>query len=381
MCGIFLSNDVCDESELHRWMKFRGSDSISRVNCSDGITLHHSLMSVSSAGDHVQPIQAKDCLISYNGEIYNYLQLAQELSVDHRIEISTLSETEVVAMYIEKKGLLAFATRASGMWAVVCYNSKSKKVTFGRDYYGQKPLYYSLDSGAISVGSQYSYFKSVGKNDVDEDALECSRVFGFLTSERTPLVGVLNVQRGSVFEYDIQKKSLSKFLYCRSAKDSEGLAYSTVHGFRPVVAFSGGVDSSYVADCTSKLVDYDIVGVATPECEDEIYSSAALLRLSPPHVIPFEDKDYETAVRSLCGWLVDPVFDPGSPVFLHLMKYCSLSTRVVLGGDGGDEIFFGYSRMRKLSKIEFVMSCIPLFPLRRIMKFLYLFSEIGRAHV
>ena len=377
MCGIFCSTFEVDENRLQSWMSYRGRDGFKSYRSPEGVFLYHSLMSVSSEQKHKQPYESEDVVVSFNGEVYNFPELAEILS-SHSNKDVLHDETEVVCNFISRFGLKMFAEHAVGMFAIVMFDRQRKTIEFGRDYFGQKPLYYSIANDNIVVGSQYSYFPKDYLTDFDLPTIARMIDFGFPLGDRTPLKGVNSCPRGSIARYCLNENRLSITKYQPKTKDSLGLVARDTFSYVPVVAYSGGIDSVYVADKLANKNGLKLASIGLAESQAEINVKQKSFEQVPQMLWDFSENDFEKALLELSNANIDPVLDPGATVFQHLMACCAGQTRVVFGGDGGDELFYGYGRMKVLYGIQRKLRAVPDMILGKILLFVYLFAVSRR---
>lgn len=373
MCGVFCSTLEVDEDRLRSWMLERGRDGFRFVSEADGVNIYHSLMSISSDLNHFQPFDANGVVISFNGEIYNYPDLAKLLGPQSKKE-EQRKETDVVCEFISRFGLKVFAESAVGMFAVVLYDRRNKTIEFCRDYFGQKPLYYSNENNALVVGSQYSYFPSAYAPELDRTTITQMINFGFPIGDRTPLKGVFSCPRGTVAKYCMKGRRLTFQNFQPKDRDFGRLTYRDTFSYLPLVAYSGGIDSVYVAHKLSNVEGLKLASLALAESVSEITTRYSSFEEAEQFLWKFHGHDFENALLQLSEAKIDPVLDPGAAVFQHLMAHCSDHTRVVFGGDGGDELFYGYGRMKVICRLEQRLAAIPDIILGRVLFFVYLFA-------
>ena len=159
MCGIFCiikskisKNNVKKYDEVLSKLRHRGPDNSSSWS-SDRIYLGHTRLSIVGVGENSnQPYQFDNLLLVYNGEIFNYLELRDQLKQEG-YTFQTESDTEVVIKYYHKYGVEAFS-KFNGMWTIVIYDTKSDVTVVCRDRFGQKPLFFSAENGEIVFASE-----------------------------------------------------------------------------------------------------------------------------------------------------------------------------------------------------------------------------------
>jgi len=134
---------------------------------SDDITIGHNLLSIiDTVENSKQPWQLNDCILSYNGEIYNY----KDLGLTLKNKCITETDTEVLIRGIEEQGI-DFIHKIDGMFAFAHYNKKTKKLILARDSNGAKPLYYGYIGGKLA-------FSGIDRNDVYSALVKVRRIGG-----------------------------------------------------------------------------------------------------------------------------------------------------------------------------------------------------------
>ena len=145
MCGINGFN-YADKELLHRMEKFtqkRGPDA-NGYYIKDGISLGHNRLSIIDISENAnQPLEFKDYVITFNGEIYNYKYL-REIILSKSIKLKTFSDTEVILALFSIYGIKSFKM-LSGIFAIAIWNKKKGKLYLIRDHLGVKPLYYTYN--------------------------------------------------------------------------------------------------------------------------------------------------------------------------------------------------------------------------------------------
>ncbi len=391
MCGLFAAitndSDLIRSLNLHlieSAMASRGPDSIARY-ASDREIFCHSLLSISSSGEHIQPYTDDSLVLLFNGEIYNYRDLAETLSMD----CENLTETKVVFEFIKRKGVVKFCEIAIGMFAIIFHDKKSKVTYLCRDYFGQKPLYYHCSENSIFVASQQTYIKAaLPTNSVsfDNHELRSAITLGFNNVGRSLFKGVHAVERGQIIEFKECKVTRSFFYTPTTDDEAVSICAQSTFGYTPYLSFSGGIDSSYVAAQFASRKPSNFVPVSLisdqPHNPDRnrIETVAKQLKISPD-ILVVRDEELARYAEIILNANCDPILDPGAPLSYALLSYVSKDTRIVLGGDGGDEIYFGYSRMIKIQKLLSSVSYLPKRVILILGKLLYGYAIGGFAGI
>ncbi|MDD4124942.1 MAG: asparagine synthase (glutamine-hydrolyzing) [Eubacteriales bacterium] len=298
----------------------------------------------------------------YNGEIYNYLILRDEL-IKQGEKFATRSEIEVIVRLYSIYGP-SFISRLRGMFAFLIYDSLENKIMAGRDPFGIKPMYYRENENGIIFASEMKAYlgdSSYGGFKADKAMLQHYMTFQYVTEPDT-ITGDIKILpaghymiRGitdeitcyykSVFspnktlKYDEKKKALREAV----EKSVEAHLLSDV----PVGAFlSSGVDSAIITSIASKLqpgikaftVGFDVKGYS--ELDDATQISE---HLNIDHIkLQCDLKDFTDNYEKVIYHLDSPVADPSVVAIYLISREAAKHVKVVLTGEGSDELFGGY---------------------------------------
>ena len=308
-------------------------------------------------------ISSRGNVISYNGEIYNYKSLKKRLEVNYKFK--TNSDTEVILAGYEINGL-GFFKELNGMFAFALWDEKKKKLFCVRDRFGIKPLYYSVIENNFFFSSEVkALLPFIKKIDVDNNALLEYLIYQFSVSSKTLFQNVNQINPGEYLEiddkiikkkywditndvnYDISstgcKKDIYKLLY-------ESIKMQQVSDVEVSTYNSGGLDSGLVSILSKKInkkLNKAFHGnfvnnekLSELKYADEIAEKNNL-------ELKVKKIDYDEISENLSDVIFSldyPVGGPGAIPQFILSKYVSSHVKVILGGQGGDEIFGGYVR-------------------------------------
>ena len=314
--------------------------------------------------------------ITFNGEIYNYRQLKDELIAHGHVFRST-SDTEVLLAAVEQWGIQAALKRFIGMFAFGLWDQVERRLFLARDRFGEKPLYYAVSGGSVVFGSELKAIRRAeGWNGrIDRTALSCFIRLGFITAPRSIFENVRKVLPGHV----LSVASLGQGLEIRetaywdpvseasatqrvqpSPSDSEAAdqvehALSRSIGRQmvadvPVGAFlSGGVDSSLTVALMQQLSSRPIKTFSIG-FEDERYNEAPYAREAARH-LGTDHTELVVTAADLLGVvgelprIYDEPFADSSAIPTYLVSRLARSqVTVSLSGDAADELFGGYGR-------------------------------------
>ena len=333
-----------------------------------------SILDLSSAG--AQPMRSADGrhVITYNGEIYNFRELAQR----HALQgLRSSSDTEVVLRLFAQRGVAALP-ELNGMFAFAIYDREARKVWLVRDRFGIKPLYFSFRNNSLLFGSEIKAVLALGDGapNCDAAALREWLYFGNALGERTLYAEVRQLLPGHYLELELGSFRGNTQPFLPPARQSSRslpepvAANSYVPQTRtlleqavqrqlisdvPVGVFlSGGVDSSAITAFASraydKLATYS-AGFDFGGSDAELLKARSVARLygTEHHEMHISGKDSADLVEKMV-WAHDAPFADPANIPLYLMaREISGHTKVVLQGDGGDELFGGYRRYGSLA--------------------------------
>ena len=365
MCGIAgvidLSSLVAQENcnNLLRSIEYRGPDdlvtSVHRFNdyyLSAGM-VRLSIIDIEGGG---QPFANDDYELFFNGEIYNYLELRSEL-ITLGYEFKSTSDTEVLFAGLVIHGM-SFLNKVDGMFALSFLNRREDRFYLARDFFGEKPLYYTKYGDTFKYCSELTALADE-MSEINLDAVSEYLTFGFHINKRSYLQNVLRLDAGEMLVLDgrslnftverwVKNKSLGINSINHILKASlERRLRSDV----PVGLFlSGGVDSGIVAGYLNQLKRRDVtvytLGFTHEDSENGIAASIANEFCLPLINIELGSSELLTEFIDFYERVRVPVCDPAA-VGLHILsKRAAKDVKVVLSGDGGDEYFFGYNRER-----------------------------------
>ena len=329
---------------------------------------YHKRLSIIDLSTGRQPMTFNDCTIVYNGEIYNYIELRDDLKKRGH-QFKTTSDTEVILHMYKEHGDV-FINDLNGMFAFIIYDKQRNRLLVAKDHFGIKPLYWYHDEKKIVFGSE---IKAILKHpdivaEPDRKNLYEYLTFQFILGEETMFRKISKVLPGHYMTFDLGSGKLNRFKYWEPdfkidkyhteeyfiVKLGEILDLTISQQLRSDVPLgsylSGGIDSSFVTILSAskygkQLKSFTGAFDEGPEYNELIYArevaKAANSKLY--EVIPTEQEFIELLPK-LIWHLDEPVAGPGVFPQYIVSKLASEHVKVVLGGQGGDEIFGGYAR-------------------------------------
>jgi asparagine synthase (glutamine-hydrolysing) len=318
------------------------------------------------AGGH-QPIFNEDGSVAvvYNGEIYNFRELRSWLeSCGHRFR--SASDTEVIVHLWEQVGM-EFPRHLNGMFAIALFDRARQQVVLARDHVGIKPLYYALDSSGLVFGSEVKVLLASGKvaRRLDIDGLAQFLSWEYVPGAGTLLQDIRRLEAGRILVVELASCSsriekywdlLDETVSTGAQSDAEwesevaaaierAVARQLVSDV-PLGAFlSGGVDSSLVVAAMGKAQTFSI-GFEDPSYDETRWSRRVAAHLGVSHEVEIIRPQALALFERLMHFMDDPIGDFSIfPTYL-VSRLAARRVKVVLSGDGGDELFGGYETFR-----------------------------------
>jgi asparagine synthase (glutamine-hydrolysing) len=333
-------------------------------------------------GGH-QPLSTSDgeLWITFNGELYNYVELREDL-VARGYRLRTQSDTEVVLNLYACYGLEMFG-RMNGMFAFAIHDCRAGRVLLARDRFGEKPLYVYEDGERLLFASEIKAFLEAGvKAEPDPEALHEYLTFQYCLGERTLFHGVRKLRPASYLLLDDTGRELDRREYWSLAfeEDHERAEDEFVEELRSLIEdairirlrsdvpvgtyLSGGFDSSVVSSVAATLMGGGLPAFTGWFAEgrgyDEREYAAAVAAQTggEHHLVECTAEDFAGSLRDMIWHLDEPAAGPGVFPQLVVSRAARERVTVVLGGQGGDELFGGYARYLMLYLEESIKGSI-----------------------
>ncbi|HEV2580665.1 MAG TPA: asparagine synthase (glutamine-hydrolyzing) [Ktedonobacteraceae bacterium] len=343
----------------------------------DGAALGMRRLSIIDVSGGNQPIFNEDhsILIVFNGEIYNYLELRDELQARGH-HFATNSDTEAIVHAYEEYGDDC-VKRLRGMFTFAIWDRKRHRLLAARDRFGKKPLNYYWDGQRLIFGSEIKSILQAGiPREVNPIALDEYLVYRYVPTPNTLFKNVMKLPAAHILIYEHGQVSTRRYWelpFTPTCQDDEATASERILELLkdavkvrlmsevPLGAFlSGGVDSSVVVGLMSQMMSQPVKTFSIG-FEEDYYSELPYARQIAQH---FDTEHHEFFVRpeliSVLPQLVwaydEPFADASMLPTYYVSKLAREYVTVALTGDGGDEIFGGYVHYER----ELMTSRIPL---------------------
>lgn len=394
MCGIcgiisYKSNRPILDSTLVDMiavMRHRGPDEDGLFN-NGSIGLGSCRLSIIDLASGRQPIwnEEKTIGIVFNGEIYNYRELRSYL-LKKGHQFVTNSDTEVIIHLYEEFGLDSI-NLLNGIFAFAIWDSVKDRVVLARDRMGIKPLYYTEINNRLVFGSELKVLLAYPEVDrqIDPIALNEYLSFEYVPTPRTILAGIYRLDSGQYLIYSksgLQIKEYYRISLARSESQppvdwrdytveldlrmKHAIQQELVSDVPVGVLLSGGVDSSlvaaYMTECYPGTIKSFSIGFEEPSFDESEYSRLVSRYLrTEHHELILSGKEALHLVPEVTEFLDEPFGDSSLfPTFL-LSRFARQEVKVVLGGDGGDELFAGYPTLISHKLINIYEQLVPWF--------------------
>lgn len=370
MCGfVGFTNKINDSSvvlgKMMDRIKHRGPDSEGKF-IDEQIAMGFrrlSIIDLSEKGS--QPIfnEDKSIVITFNGEIYNYKDLRKEL-IEHGHTFYTNTDTEVIVHGYEQWGT-DILNKLRGMFSFIIFDHKKDQIFGARDFFGIKPMYYAMMDETFMWGSEIKSFLDHPhfKKELNETALENYLTFQYSPTSETFFKNVYKLPAAHYFTYKNGKMDIKRYWEVKFNDDNEPDLDSWVETISDVFKnsveahkiadvevgsfLSSGVDSSYVA-AVAKVDKTFTVGFGEDEKYNEIgYAKEFSKYINKENTSKVITPDeYWNNLSKIQYHMDEPLADPAAVALFFVCQLASQKVKVVLSGEGADEIFGGYNIYR-----------------------------------
>ena len=379
MCGIsgktdWKGNDQNRSAtvrEITQAISHRGPDAKGQIDL-DEVSLGHRRLSIIDLSEKAsQPMSTRDGRyhIVYNGEVYNFPELRSELSRKFNIDFFSHSDTEVILHCYIRYGEDCFKM-FNGMFAIAVWDSAKKELLLARDRFGKKPLYYYIGSdGNVTFASELTALmkdRSIPAK-VSAEGLNCYLALGYILSPMSFYESVMKLEPASYIKFTADKSPTRSFRYwnysdafrTKTKEREEDIEHRIVELLTasvkrrmisdvPVGAFlSGGIDSSSIVAIMKKLHTGELhtfsVGFAS-ESYNELPDAERISQwIGTVHHSMICNKDNSIdAINESIDAYDEPFADNSLIPMVEVSRLASQYVKVVLSGDGADELFAGY---------------------------------------
>ena len=381
MCGIagyYTANGTPDRSQIELMTKVlhhRGPDAGGHYVGPKTMLGHRRLSIIDLSDKANQPMMSHSgrFVAVFNGEIYNYREVAAELG----IEMRTTSDTEVVVEAFEQLGP-QFVERLNGMFAIAICEIATQRIWLFRDRMGIKPLFYCIYDGNLVFASE---LKAIEQTDIfrrnkslNSRAVGLFLQLGYIPAPDTIYKGVLKFPQGHYAVFDGQNLTLTRYWNLPDSITDQPLAdfataknrlkeliessvkYRLMADVPYGTLLSGGIDSSLVTAvarhlCGTRTNTFSI-GFKDSQHDESKYSEQVARQLDTNHhLMMMTEQDAMERVADMFYFYDEPYADSSALPTMLVSQVAAQHVKMVLTGDGGDELFLGYGMYRWANRL------------------------------
>ena len=387
MCGIagvLLAGRPADPDlvpQMLARLPHRGPDG-SGIYRDDRVTLGHVRLAIIDVADGAQPMGNEDgsVWITFNGEIFNHVELRQELSsLGHRFR--TVSDTEVILHAWEQWGEGAFS-RFNGQWALAIWEPRERRLTLCRDRLGVRPLYHTRAGDQVLFASEVKALFAVPgvRRSFDRVGLAETMTFWSTVAPRTVFAGIEQVPPGHLVVFTDGARQLRPYWQpefperghedLQDLEDNiaavreriiEAVRLRFLRSDVPVGAYlSGGIDSAITAAVIKRYTDAPLttfsLRFADEDFDEGAYQQAVVRSLGTEHhEVTVHARDIGAAFPEVVRYAETPLLRAApAPMMLLSGLVREQGYKVVVTGEGADEVFAGYDLFREARLREFI---------------------------
>ena len=396
MCGIaglYTKDKNKDEliKKMSKRIEHRGPDGEGYYIDGD-VAFAHRRLSIIDLSTGGQPIfnEDKSLVIIFNGEIYNYQELREELIKDGH-KFKTKSDTEVLVHGYEKWHS-DLPKHLRGMFAFAIYDKNNNEIFLVRDNFGIKPLYYAYMNDTFMFASEIKAFLDLPqfKKKLNKDILQTYLEFSFVPTNETFFKGVHRLDAGTsllfkdgnittnkYFKLDFKEDNITYDEAVTKIKNimTDSVEKHLISDVEVGSFLSSGIDSSYIVSLARPDKTYT-VGYDIPKYDEIKYAKDLAGKLNINNTSKVIKKDeYMKELSNIMYYLDEPTSDPAAISLYFVAKLASKDVKVVLSGEGADEFFGGYNYYREEVDYKFYNK-IPYFIRHAIAKVASIFPEM-----
>ena len=389
MCGIAGevrldgAADLLAVEAMTERLRHRGPDAEGSYRSDDGrVVFGFRRLSIVDLVTGNQPVRNEDGSVvsMFNGEIYNHVEVRRELVARGHRFVTDHADSEVIPHGYEEWGVDVL-DHLRGMFAIALWDVHRDRLVLARDRLGEKPLYFRHDGQSIRFASEIGAVAS-GREGIDSEALSLYLTYQYIPAPVTILSGVSKLAPGEVVTFGADGLARRRYwtvvtaAATQAGSSPERVAALIDEAVRqrceadvPVGAFlSGGVDSSVVTALLTQASGEPVHTFSIGFPEPRLDETAAAQRVADAlgtvhHVLRMNELD-PTAIERAVSSLGEPLADAAAVPTYLLAEHASQWVKVVLTGEGADELFGGYRRYLYQHRMRSVLRA-PL-PLRRI---------------
>src|SRR5918995_1611739 len=356
MCGIIgvagkFRPDTLDAIDL---LRRRGPDGEGRW-AGDGVGLAMRRLAIIDLKTGDQPVanEREDVVAIVNGELYNYRELRAELEAKGHTFRGT-GDVELVPHLYEEHGD-AFVERLRGMFAIALWDVSRSRLVLARDRLGIKPLYVAELGEGLAFASELAPLLALGaSSEPDPEAVAEYLVLGYVPGERNGVSGVRSLAPAHLLTHEAGGTTVSRYWTAEPREHAleptldDAVRLHLRSDVPLAVLLSGGLDSSLIASLAADEVEEPLrtftVGFADAGNDEREPARAVARAVGSRHEELVVEANVADDLAEIAARLDEPNADPAAIPLWYLSRAVAQEVKVALAGDGGDEVFGGYSR-------------------------------------
>jgi asparagine synthase (glutamine-hydrolysing) len=375
VCGVIGGDPYVERERVRRMadaIAHRGPDDAG-FHVAEGVCLGNRRLAIIDIAQGHQPLANEDetLWITFNGEIYNHARLRSELeALGHRFR--TRSDTEVVLHLYEELGASCL-TRLRGMFAFALWDARSRRLFAARDPFGQKPFHYAVAGDRLLFASEIKGILAHGAIGAEPELAAVDHYLAqrFVPPPLTMFRGIRKLPAGHWLEWrsgdlrierywrpefpDAPARSDSEWIEELKERLDDAVKAHLVSDVEVGCLLSGGIDSSVVAAAMARSSDTPVqtfcVGSDVPGFDERPHARRVATFLGTTHRESTVGAELLGRIPTLVRCMDEPS-DPIAACQYEAARLASTHVKVVLGGDGGDEIFAGFDRYAAYGWVE-----------------------------
>jgi asparagine synthase (glutamine-hydrolysing) len=356
MCGIFgiVGSPRAEALDTVDLLRHRGPDGEGRwVGERAGLAMRRLAIIDLETGDQPVSNERGDVVAIVNGELYNYRELRAELEAKGHT-FRGVGDVEIVPHLYEEHGE-RFLERIRGMFAVALWDETNQRLLLARDRFGIKPLYVAETRDGLAFSSELAPLLAFGASDEpDPEAVADYLVLGYVPGERTGIAGARKLGPGSLLVH--KNGSTREERWFTPEPHAHPLEETLAEAVRlhlrsdvPLaVLLSGGLDSSLIASLAAAELEEPLrtftVGFEDAAHDERVPARAVARAIGSQHRELLVETNVAEDLPEIAARLEQPVADAAAIPLWYLCRAVAGEVKVALAGDGGDEVFGGYSR-------------------------------------
>lgn len=392
MCGFLISNSNINKNtflKISLPLKERGPDDENYIFLQDEkLHLIHYRLSIINPQESIQPMfdHSKKYIILFNGLIYNFLEIQEELKKFGIKFLRKNSDTEVLLEAYKFWGDKCLQ-KIDGMFAFVIIDRNKKKIFIARDKFGEKPLYYKIQNEEIFISSNLKTIKEFKQTEINSLSLSKYLYYGYIPQPNTIFKNISKIPPGSFLNYDLTSKkieknqkffdfSLEKNILKKSDDNKielENLLKKAIKSRSitdvPIGTFlSGGLDSSIIAKIKSEYGNLNTFSMAF---EDNTFDESKYAREISKY-IGSDHHEFKIKINNIFNDLNilqkidEPISDTSLIPTTKLCYETSKNVKSVISGDGADELQYGYEIFQAQYFAKIISKILPKSIIKKI---------------